>query len=130
MTAGDPHHIGLGVEDFGDGAEGPGTIFVVAVEPGHDFAAGFGKALVQRIAMAGVGLADKMVQPVFVFLDDLHRAVGAAAIDHDIFEMRIILIQHRAQRVFDKSRLVEGRGDDGNPGAAHGPSGSTVPPGF
>ena len=45
---------------------------------------------------------------LFVPLDDLYGVVSAAAIDDDVFKVRIPLLNDRQDGLFKKSPLVEG----------------------
>src|SRR5688572_1835391 len=114
MHSGYPIDVRMLIEDLGNGLERPGQVFVVAVQPRHDFAARLAKALVQCVTVPGVALADVIVQPVPVFLDDVLGPVAAAAIDNNIFEVLVVLVENRPKRFFDESCLVEGGRNDGN----------------
>jgi len=73
-----------------------------------------GKALVDRIRLAAVGLGDPPGQAVGVAADDLQAAVGGAAIHDDIFQARVVLAEHGADGGFQEARLIERRRDDGD----------------
>src|SRR5207253_775978 len=57
----------------------------------EDFAVGLGEALVQRVGVSLVGLANDVVDMVSIALDDRHAVVGACAVDDDILQVRIAL---------------------------------------
>ena len=49
---------------------------------------------------------------VLVFADHVHALVGAAAVDDDVLELRVVLVQHRLHRLAQEAALVEARGHD------------------
>ena len=79
-------------------------------------AAGPLKALVDGVALTLVLFAYPPGKVCFIFPDDLNSAVGAAAVDDDVFEIRISLQQHRTDGFFQVLRLVIRRGNDRYPG--------------
>ena len=85
---------------------------VVAVQNAYNFAGAMAKALVDAVSLSGVGFAHPITQPIGIALDDAHALIGAAAIDHDVFEVRVALIEHRPQCFLQETTIVEVRGDD------------------
>ena len=77
---------------FGDRGERAGVEEVVAVDVAVDVAGGVRKTLVDRVALAVVLFADPPREAVGVFADDGGAAVGAAAVDDDVFEVRVVLV--------------------------------------
>lgn len=72
------------------------------------------KALVDGVRLPLVGLGLPVRQPVGIFLDNLQAAIARAAIDDDVFQVGVILLEHRAQGLLEERRLVEGRRHDAN----------------
>ena len=68
--------------------ERPRRVLVVGVDQRHHLAARPGKALVQGVEVAVVFLADPVGEAVGVFADDVDAAVGGAAVDDGVFEIR------------------------------------------
>ena len=79
---------------------------VVRVLPAHVFAGGALEALVDGMRLAPVRLAFPMGQVAFVFADDVHAAVGGAAVDDDVLQPRIPLIQHGQDGSLQEAGLV------------------------
>jgi hypothetical protein len=88
----------LSTEGGGHEIECAGKVEVVTVEPTHDFTGGSTKSLVNRVCLAGIRFGDPVVEASFVVLDDRGAFVGAASVDDEVFEIRIVLKQHRSQR--------------------------------
>ena len=88
---------------FGDGI---GKVNVIGVEPGHNIAASAFEALVDGIGLTAIGFRDPPGKAVGIFFDDFHAAIIRSAIHNDIFDIGIILRQHRADGVFQELGLV------------------------
>jgi hypothetical protein len=61
-------------------------------------------------------------QLVGILLDDLHAAIRRAAVDDPIFQVRVMLVEHRADGLFQESGLLIGRGNDADARKGHGGS--------
>ena len=81
-------------EGGGHEIERAGKVEVVAVEPTHDITGGSTKSLVNRVCLAGVRFGHPVVEASFVVLDDRGAFIGAASVDDEVFEIRIVLKQH------------------------------------
>ena len=99
---------------LGHPVEGSRQIEVVAVQIGPEIAGGPRHPLVDRVALAPVLATFPVGEPVGVPPDDLDRAVRRAAIDDDVFEVRIALVEDRADRRLEEPGLVEARRDNGD----------------
>ncbi|MNN86034.1 hypothetical protein D3C81_2033910 [compost metagenome] len=64
--------------------------------------------------LPAVRRAFPVAQVTFVLTDDVHAAVGRPAVDDDVFQTRIALVQHRQNGAFQELGLVERRGHDGH----------------
>jgi len=109
------HHVRgrIRCECIDHGRNRPGKVEVVAVEVGDDLAAGSGEPLVDRVVHPAIGLR----QPAEprrsgVAPEDLERAVGGAAVNHDVLDIWVRLLLHRQDRLFDEASLPEARRDD------------------
>jgi hypothetical protein len=51
-------------------------------------------------------LADAIRQSMLLLTDDLHAAIGAATIDDDVLQIRILLKQYRADGLLDELGLA------------------------
>lgn len=68
------------------------------------------------MALALVRFTYPVSELFLVFLDDLHAAVGAAAVDDDVLQVGVVLQQDRADGLFQVLHLVVGGGDDADLG--------------
>jgi hypothetical protein len=107
VEAYDPIHVRKLGEDPVDHPKCPWQVFVVAVQPCHDFTSGTTEAFVQGIAVAFVAFAAPVVQVRLILADDVGGSVGASAVDHDVFQIGVVLAQNRLDCLFDKACLVE-----------------------
>jgi len=71
------------------------------------------KPFVDCIGLTLIGFAHPFGEVAAIFLDDFAAAIGRPTVDNDIFQMRIILAQHRINRFFEIPGLIERRGNDG-----------------
>src|SRR5439155_25669140 len=78
------------------------------------------QALVDGVALPGVVLAHPIREVTFVSLDDLHAPVGAAAVDDDVLEVGVVLVEHGADGSLEVRTLVERWGDHRDPGIRSG----------
>ena len=65
-----------------------------------------GKAFVDGVGVAFVGLADPVMQAIGIALDDVDRLIRAATVDNDIFQIVVALIQDRPEGFFEKLTLI------------------------
>ena len=72
------------------------------------------KAAIDGRALPAIPLADPVVDPGFVFPDDLDRLVGAATVKHEVLEMWIPLQDDRSDGLLDEPTLVIRGGHDRN----------------
>lgn len=89
-------------------------IFVVRVQPGHDFTCGPFETLVYSFLLAIVRPALPAGEIFLVLPDNLDGIVRAPAVHDDIFKVRIVLAEHRVDALFQKFPLVERWGYYGN----------------
>lgn len=64
-------------------------------------AGGDGYAFVHGVVDAFVGFGDPVGQPTGVLFYYIDSAVGRSAIDNDIFDIRVCLIEYREDRMFN-----------------------------
>ena len=67
------------------------------------------------MALSPVRLTGPIRQPRLVLADNLHAVVGAAAVNNDVFQVRVALYQDRTDGLFDELSLIVGRRDDAHP---------------
>ncbi len=79
-----------------------------------DLARSTREALVDGIGLPFVFLALPICQAISVFLDDFQAAVAGTAINDDVFNVWVILLEHAKHGLLKEARLVEGWGDDGD----------------
>ena len=73
-------------------------ITVAGIDHADHIAGRPGDSLVHRVVQAPVRFADELRDPVPEGTDHVDGAVGGGAVDHDIFQLRVILVQHGADR--------------------------------
>src|SRR3984893_5106897 len=97
---------------------------VVAVEPSEDFAARDCHPFVDRVTLAVILFADDVVELIAVTFEHRTGLIGGTAVDHDIFQIRVALPEHRKNGFFDEPALIEGRRNnrDARPWASIGQS--------
>src|SRR5437588_8577380 len=66
------------------------------------------------MTLAAILFAYPPCQLRFIFADNLDTLIRAAAVDNDVFEVRVILRQDRLDRFLEEISVVEGGGDDGD----------------
>src|SRR2546430_16346879 len=72
------------------------------------------KSFIDGVALTTVRLAYPVFQVLLIFLDDVETSVRAPAVDHDILDIRILLIEDREYGLFKIRTLVVRRGNDGD----------------
>ena len=105
-------HLGVVLQLPDRRTDSPRVENVIRVEPRQDLAGGTREALVDGVGLPLVFLALPICQAIGVFLDNFKAAVAGAAIDDDVFNVRIVLLEHAAHGLLEEARLVEGGGDD------------------
>ena len=109
-------HSGIFDEEFDRLPHCFGIVCIIRIEPREDVAVGVRKSFVDRIGLTLIRFADPGGNLPLIFFDDVHAAVGGATVNDDIFDVRVILFEHRADRRLKIGRLVKRRGDDGDKG--------------
>ena len=99
-------------EDASDALQDAGFEEIVAVQPRPDVAVDMRKSFVQSVTLPVIGLAFPVAEVRFITANDLDTLIGAAAIDHDHFEVGIILREERTQRRLKIGALIEGWRND------------------
>ncbi len=62
--------------------------------------------------LAAILFAGPVGQMLFMTTNDLDALISAATVDNNVFEIRILLIEDRPNRLFEKLSLIIGRCDD------------------
>src|SRR6516225_146140 len=94
--------------------QGTFQVVIVAVEVRDDITSGSPETLVDGVRLAAIFLAYPVGQPALVFPNNFDTPICAAAVDDDVFQIRIILIENRVYRLLDEGSLVEGWRDNRN----------------
>jgi hypothetical protein len=89
---------------------------VVAAQPIHDVAGTHSKAFVNRVRLAGVFFAHPVGEMLLVFPNDFDTAIRAPAIDNYVLKIWVFLFDNRANRCFQRCRLVQAGRHQANPG--------------
>src|SRR6266404_6218815 len=82
-------------------------IDIVAINEAEYVAGRLLKALINRMDLTPIFFTDPEGEPIFIAPNDLYRFVGAAAVDDDVLEIGIILVEHRQNRLFQESALIK-----------------------
>jgi hypothetical protein len=132
------HRRGIAQDEAHAGHQGVGGENGVGIDAEHVPIAGEVECAVQRIGLAAVLLVDHdqpriglaavdptdplRLEPLAVedvarlelerLPEDVERPVRGAVVDHDHFELGIVVREHRAHRVHDRHLLVEGGEED------------------
>src|SRR5687767_13684135 len=102
------------------GLDCAGQIIIIRIQPGHDLTLRTRHPFVDRLGLTGLLFRGPICQARRVFLDDLRTATRGSAVDDDIFDARISLIEYGSQGLFEIGSLIEGGGDDGDEGHIYG----------
>ena len=94
-------------------------IDVVGIYIGHYVSGGFIKPLLQGVVQASVPFACPISQLIFMLPDYVHGIIGAAAINNDVFQIRIILPKHREDGLLKIVSLIKGRSHNADFGIVH-----------
>src|SRR5690606_14540240 len=89
-------------------AQGTGEQEIIRIDKTEDIPARLCKAFVQTIRRAIIRFEDNLVYSVTVAFDDLSTTVRRTRIDHDILDVRVVLLDDRADCLFEKTCLIEG----------------------
>src|SRR5215471_4351758 len=98
-------------EIVGDRRKCSWSIDIVAIEVSKDIAGRAGQAFVDSMHLAAILFTLPVRQLRRKFADNLYALIGAAAVNHHVLEIRVVLIEHRADSLFQELSLVE-RGSD------------------
>ena len=109
--------LALAFELVDDARHGTGQQHVVRAEPAEDLAPRTRERRIQRSRLAAIRGARPPRQPVLVPTQELDRTVRRAAIGHRVLDVRVILIEHRLDRLLEIRRLVQRRRHDRDEGA-------------
>ena len=98
---------GIGVFRIGTpyGAEGARQIDVVGVEPAQKVTGGSSEALLQSVILSLIWLANPVGQVGLVPTDDLYAAVGGAAINDDVLQVWVLLVENGQDSLFEEGSL-------------------------
>ncbi len=92
---------------------------IVAVQISEDLRRAQRKPLVERVGLAEIWLAHPTGEPPLVASQDGHGPIAAPAVDHDVLEAGQLLVENRAQGLFNELTLIEAGGDDRDRGSGH-----------
>jgi FkbM family methyltransferase len=102
------------------GRDRTGQVEVITVDVRDDVAGRPVEPLVDRMRLSVVRLADPACDPIVVTAQDVDRAVVRAAVDDEILEVGISLLEHRANRALQILGLVQGGRDHRHSRLLHG----------
>src|SRR5205823_3987717 len=87
---------------------------VIRIEPAENLAGSHLKSGGKGIRLSFVLSAVPIGQLRLMAADDVDRAVDAAAVEDEVLEIGIALVENAAQRGLDEFALIERRRDDGD----------------
>jgi len=96
-----------------------GTVEIVGIQICQDVSGRVTKSLGDGIRCAGIFFRYPIGQALIVSPDDFDGIVGRAAINHDVFQIGVILRQHRLHREIDEAALVVRGRDDADSRKVH-----------
>src|SRR5258707_6240850 len=87
-------------------------IQIVAIQKTENITRRLRNPFVDCMDLATIFFAHPVGQMLFIALDDFDSFIRAATVDDDVFEIRILLIEYRQNRLFNKLSLIERRRND------------------
>jgi hypothetical protein len=84
---------------------------VAGVEPAHNISGGVSEAVVESVVHAVVAVTYPPGDMLFIFANDIDSSIRGAAVHHDIFKVRIPLVNDGADGLFNKADSVVYRGN-------------------
>src|ERR1044071_4266009 len=106
-VAANPFAFGIVGKVTHHGVECAGQINIVAVDERENVAGGFFEPFIDRVYLSTIFFTYPVSQLVLVAANDRNTLISAAAVDDDVFERLITLIQYRQNRLFQEMALVE-----------------------
>src|SRR4051812_22972292 len=92
---------GMCVESQQGDPDGITLIPIVATQNPDHLAGGSANSLVESAADAIIRFADPVIDVCVVFSNDVDRSVSGAAVDHDVFDVRMCLRDHTLDRALE-----------------------------
>src|SRR5215208_3112483 len=92
--------------------EGARQINIITVDECYNVASDLLETLVDCVHLPAIFFTHPVSQPAFIATNDRGTFVGAATIDHDVFERFVSLLQHGQDRLFQEPSLVKRWRDD------------------
>src|SRR5438270_5775251 len=93
-----------------DGGQRSRQIILIGIEPPHQVAGGHAEPFVEGVGLALIGL--RHPAQVWIARQHLERMIARAAVDHDVFEIRVPLPEHAKHGVFQIIPIVETGSDN------------------
>jgi len=106
-VAANPFALRILSEVIYNGVECAGKINVVAVDERNDVSRRFRESLVDCVDLPAIFFSFSMRQSMLVFPNDRNAFICAAAVDNDVFERLVALIENGQDRLFQEAALVE-----------------------
>jgi len=98
---------------------------IVAVDKSVERPGCPGESFVERIGLALIALARPPGKSILIFFNDLHGAIAAPAVADHVFQVRIVLIENRMDRLLKIGSLIEAWSDYSDPGQIHRETGGS-----
>src|SRR5882672_439691 len=102
------------VKLLGDESQRARQIEIVRVEPAENASRRQRETLVQRVGLTAILFTFPMSKVALVFFYDLDTIVRTPTVHDDVFQIRILLADHRQDRLLQETALVIRRRDDGD----------------
>src|SRR5688572_6274861 len=88
-----PLSLRMRIEVFGDCGKCFWQVNIVAVYECENIAGAFREAFINSVNLSSIFFTRPISQSILIASDDLNGLIRAAAVDHDVFKVRIILIE-------------------------------------
>src|SRR5215831_17736114 len=111
-VAADPVRLWVRRKIVADGFESSRQINIVAIDETKNVTGRPLDSFVEGVHLPTILLADPERNSIFVFANHIERLVGATAVNHDVFEVWVVLIKDRENRLFQEPALIERRSND------------------
>ena len=103
----DPFAPGMILKVLHDRCERSRQVNVVAIYKTENFARGSFNTFVDGVNLAPILFAHPERESIFVAPDDIYSFIRTATVNNYVLEIRIILIEHRQDSLFEESSLIK-----------------------
>src|ERR1700683_3913770 len=105
MTA-EPAALIMVVEVMAHRVKCAGQILVIAVEESNDVTCRSCYALINRVGLAAIRLADPISQPILILLNNFDAVIGGPAVNDYVFKIPIALVKDGENSLLQEPPLI------------------------